>query len=158
MVLSWKEHPALNQQTREWLFVFPCTGGEGATTLGFLSHPLHLTQGRGQAQTHAELHIYMEGARNWNNKSFGLCLSPLACQVEWAMGDSWHAWRSPLGCTFMNALSQHLLPKRVALWCLTAPGYLLPPFSSCAITPKSIGKCSWTTTNQATTTERKLFF
>lgn len=62
------------------VFVFPCTGGEGATTLGFLSHPFHLTQGRGQAQTHAELHIYTEGARNWNNESFGLCLSPLACQ------------------------------------------------------------------------------
>lgn len=78
--------------------------------------------------------------------------------VEWAMGDSWHAWRSPLGCTFVNTLSQHLLPKGVALWCLTAPGYLLPLFSSCAITPKSIGKCSWTTTSQATTTKRKLFF
>jgi len=50
------------------VFVFPCTGGEGITTLGFLSHPLHLTRGRGQAQAGAELHICVEGARNWNNK------------------------------------------------------------------------------------------
>lgn len=56
------------------VFVFPCTGGEGSTTLGFLSRPLRLTQGRGQAQTHAELHIYMEGSLN--NKTFGLCLPP----------------------------------------------------------------------------------
>lgn len=98
------------------VFVFPCTGGEGATTLGFLSHPLHLTQGRGRAQTHAELHIYVEVACHWNNKSVGLCLSPTPtpcppCQA----GDSWHAWRSPPGCAFTNALSQHLPPTGAAL-------------------------------------------
>lgn len=49
------------------VFVFPCTGGEGSTMLGFLSHPLHLTQGRGQAQTQEELHIYMEGALQQQN-------------------------------------------------------------------------------------------
>lgn len=49
------------------MFVFPCTGGEGSTRLGFLSHPLHLTRGRGQAQTHAELHTYVEGALEQQN-------------------------------------------------------------------------------------------
>lgn len=98
------------------VFVFPCTGGEGATTLGFLSHPLHLTQGRGQAQTHAELHTYVEGACNWNNKSFGPCLSPTPtpcppCRV----GTPGTPGALPPGCAFTNALSQRLPPTGAAL-------------------------------------------
>lgn len=101
------------------VFVFPCTGGEGATTLGFLSHPLHLTQGRGQAQTYVELLMSAEGACNWNNKSFGLCLLPApevpSLLLELELQDPWHAWRSLPGCAFTNALNQHLPPKGAAM-------------------------------------------
>lgn len=62
------------------VFVFPCTGGEGSTMLGFLSHPLQLTQGRGQAQTHEELHIYVEGALE-QQKFWSLPSPPPMCRT-----------------------------------------------------------------------------
>lgn len=76
------------------VFVFPCTGGEGSAMLEFLSHPLHLTWGRGQAQTHEELHIYVEGTLEQQN--FWSLSSPHACampflSVEWEMWVSQHA-------------------------------------------------------------------
>lgn len=106
---------------------------------GFLSHPLHLTQGRGQAQTNEELHIYVERALEqqnfWSLPSPHTCAIPFL-SVEWEMWVSWHAWCSPAGCIFINVLSHHLPLTWELPVCLTAPGYLLPPLSSCAITLK----------------------
>lgn len=73
------------------VFVFPCTGGEGSTTLGFLSHPLRLTQGRGQAQTHAELHIYTEGSLEQQN--FWSLPSPHTCALSF-LSVEWEMWGS----------------------------------------------------------------
>lgn len=76
------------------VFVFPCTGGEGSAMLGFLSHPLQLTQGRGQAQTHEELHIYVEGSTGTTKVLVSAFLPTYAIpflSVEWEMWVSWHA-------------------------------------------------------------------
>lgn len=95
---------------------------------------------------------HLRGGKYWNNKSFGLCLPPHICHTfpVSGVGDV-----GLLACLmfslwlyFMNVLSHHLpltweLPGR-----LIAPGYSLPRLSSCAITLKCIGECSWTTTNQ----------
>lgn len=48
--------PCTKSTNREWLCLFfRVLEVKVATTLGFLSHPLHLTRGRGQAQMHMEL-------------------------------------------------------------------------------------------------------
>lgn len=108
------------------VFVFPCTGGEGAATLGFLSHPPHLTQGRGQAQTLAELHIYVEGVCNWNNKIFGLCLSPPTL----ALPSVWEEWEMQDSCSFSPRLYFHGYFKPALATNGSCLGASLPPATS----------------------------
>lgn len=141
---------AKSTNRRMAVFIFPCTGGEGAATLGFLSHPLHLTQGRGQAQTHAEPHTYVEGAGNWNHESFGPCLSPPRtpcprCRWSQRCGTPGVPGALPPGCAVTNALSQHLPPKAAAL---VSHCPRLLSLSCPAMPPKGTGERSWTATNQ----------
>lgn len=89
---------------------------------------------------------------HWNNKTFGLCPPPTHVPCP---SCPWSGRCGSLGMldAFPLAVFSLMFYASTCHWygsclCLTAPGYLLPPLSSCAITPKCIRECSWTTTNQ----------
>lgn len=114
-----------------------------------------------QAQTLAELHIYVEGACNWNNKSFGLCLPPTRmpcppCQWSGRCRTPGMPGTLPPGCTFINALSQHLPPKGAAL--VSHWPRLLASTPQLFCNHSEVHQWMQLDCNQPKTTKRKLFF